>query len=69
LNLTNLSRDCSHETYHPIYGVGGAADQTVSPLQAERYVATLFEFSAFYTGPEVPRFRGTIARTELHENE
>jgi hypothetical protein len=68
LNTVNLIRDCKRQDYHPTYGVGGAASRsTVEALGGEKYAGNLYEFGAFYEGPEVERFRTAVERTDLED--
>jgi ABC-type branched-subunit amino acid transport system substrate-binding protein len=68
LNTVNLIRDCKRQDYHPTYGVGGAASRsTVEALGGEKYAGNLYEFGAFYEGPEVERFRRAVDRTDLED--
>ena len=68
MNNVNLIRDCNRQDYHPTYGIGGAASKsTVEPLDGENYAGNLYEFGAFYEGPEVERFRTAVERTDLED--
>jgi branched-chain amino acid transport system substrate-binding protein len=68
MNQVNLIRDCIRQDYHPTYGIGGAASKaTVEQLQGEKYAGNLYEFGAFYEGPEVERFRAAVERTDLED--
>jgi ABC-type branched-subunit amino acid transport system substrate-binding protein len=70
MNTPNLVRDCKRQAYNPIYGVGGAANQrTVEALDGEKYAGNLYEFGAFYDGPEVQRFRQAVERTDLEDGQ
>jgi len=69
LNFANVIRDCSRQNYHPTYAQGGAANQSViDAAKGENVAGNLYEFGAFYNGPEVARYRKAIATTDLNVN-
>jgi branched-chain amino acid transport system substrate-binding protein len=66
MGVAGFVRDCSRQNYHPIYGVGAAANQaTIDALQGEQFAGEIQEIPAFYKGAEVKRFRDAIAKTDL----
>ena len=70
LNFANLIRDCQRQNYHPTYAQGGAAAQsTIDAAKGENVAGNLTEAGAFYTGPEMARFRQAVAQTDLKYSE